>query len=113
MTVPVLIRSGLIGATVAAAIVGTAGFSNIGLGAALVGETHRILVSDSSGSDLDGLKSGYRRPAFDRPSRSDLIGPLSLGAEEKSDLVAFLKALTGSLNSTTMPTLPRRVYPPR
>jgi cytochrome c peroxidase len=64
MTIPFHIRSGLIVATVAAAMAGAVGFSNIGLGAALVGETHRILVSDSSGADLDGSKSGYRRPAF-------------------------------------------------
>jgi cytochrome c peroxidase len=64
MTSPVRIRSGLIGAMVAAAIAGTAGFPNIGRGAALVGDTHRIFVSESSDTDSDGLKAGYRRPAF-------------------------------------------------
>jgi cytochrome c peroxidase len=64
MTNPVLSRSGLIGATLAAAIAGTVGFSEIGRGAALVGDTHRFFVSDGSGADLDGLKAGYRRPAF-------------------------------------------------
>jgi cytochrome c peroxidase len=64
MTAPVFIRSGLIGVTVVAAIAGSVGFSEIGRGAALVGDTHRIFVDDGSGADLDGLKAGYRRPAF-------------------------------------------------
>jgi cytochrome c peroxidase len=64
MTSPVLIRSGLIVATIAAAMAGAVIFSETGLGAALVGVTHQILISDSSGADLDGLKSGYRRPSF-------------------------------------------------
>lgn len=64
MTSPVLIRSGLIGAAVAAVIAGTAGFSDIGLGAALVGQTHRISVGSGPDADSDGLKADYRRPAF-------------------------------------------------
>jgi cytochrome c peroxidase len=64
MTYPIRIRSGLTGAMVAAAIAGTAGFSDSGLGAALVGETHRIFVSESPEADSDGLKAEYRRPAL-------------------------------------------------
>jgi cytochrome c peroxidase len=64
MTSPVRIRSGLIGVTVAAAIAGTAGVSDIGLGAALVGQTHRLSVDSGPDADFDGLKAGYRRPSL-------------------------------------------------
>lgn len=64
MISPVLIRSGLIGTAVAAVIACTAGLSDTGLGAALVGPTHRFVISDRPDADLDGLKAGYRRPSF-------------------------------------------------
>ena len=41
------------------------------------------------------------------PSRSDLMKPLGLTPQEKSELVAFLKTLTSNLDPTTVPVLPR------
>ena len=49
----------------------------------------------------------YDRGGVDRPSRSDLMKPLGLSAQEKSDLVAFLKTLTSNLSPTAVPVLPR------
>jgi cytochrome c peroxidase len=49
----------------------------------------------------------YDQGGVDRPSRSDLMKPLGLTSKEKSDLVAFLKTLTSSLDPTTVPVLPR------
>jgi cytochrome c peroxidase len=64
MTVPVFVRSGLIGTTVAAVIAGTSGFATIGLGAAIVGETRGVFVDRNPAATIDALKAGYRRPAF-------------------------------------------------
>ena len=49
----------------------------------------------------------YDRGGVARPSRSDLMRPLGLTAQEKSDLVAFLKTLTSNLTPTAVPVLPR------
>ena len=49
----------------------------------------------------------YDRGGVDRPSRSDLMKPLGLTAQEKSDLVAFMKTLTSNLSPTAVPVLPR------
>ena len=49
----------------------------------------------------------YDRGGIDRPSRSELIKPLHLTEGEKSDLIAFLKTLSGEPRSEPEPTLPR------
>jgi len=49
-------------------------------------------------SDTEGMR---------RPSRSELIKPLNLTAQEKSDLLAFLATLTASPTYFAVPTLPR------
>ena len=49
------------------------------------------------------LRSG----GVERQSRSDLIKPLGLTSQDKSDLVAFLKTLTSNLDPTAVPVLPR------
>jgi cytochrome c peroxidase len=50
----------------------------------------------------------YNRGGINRPSRSDLIGPLGLSAEETADLVAFLQTLTSTTEEiATIPVLPR------
>ncbi len=41
------------------------------------------------------------------PNMSSLIKPLGLTKEEKTDLVAFLKALTGEPIKFEMPQLPK------
>jgi cytochrome c peroxidase len=64
-------------------------------------------MHDGSISTLEQVIEHYDRGGIDRPSRSDLIKPLNLTAQEKSDLVAFMKTLTSNLDPTTMPVLPR------
>jgi cytochrome c peroxidase len=64
-------------------------------------------MHDGSLATLEEVVEHYDGGGVDRPSRSDLIGPLGLAAEEKSDLIAFLKTLTSALNSTVVPVLPR------
>jgi cytochrome c peroxidase len=49
----------------------------------------------------------YDKGGVDRPSRSDLIRPLDLTSQEKSELVAFMKTLTSALSPTALPVLPR------
>ena len=49
----------------------------------------------------------YDQGGVDRPSRSDLMKPLGLTSQEKSELVAFMKTLTSNLEPTTVPVLPR------
>jgi cytochrome c peroxidase len=49
----------------------------------------------------------YDRGGIERPSRSDLIEPLGLSAQEKLDLIAFLKSLSSNLKPTTVPAFPR------
>jgi len=56
---------------------------------------------------LEAVVEHYNSGGVDRPSRSDLIKPLGLSAQEKSDLVEFLRTLTSDSFSTTVPVLPR------
>lgn len=51
-------------------------------------------MHDGSISDLTKVIDLYDRGGIDRPSRSELISPLHLTAEEKADLIAFLRTLT-------------------
>jgi cytochrome c peroxidase len=64
-------------------------------------------MHDGSIATLEDVMEHYDSGGTDRPSRSDLIGPLDLTPQDKSDLVAFLKTLTGGPDSTIMPVLPR------
>jgi cytochrome c peroxidase len=64
-------------------------------------------MHDGSIATLEDVIDHYDGGGLDRPSRSELIGPLDFGPEEKSDLVAFLKTLTSSPNPTMMPVFPR------
>ena len=63
----------------------------------------------TSGRAVDRDEIDYFAPPdpYDRPSRSDLMKPLGLTAQEKSDLVAFMKTLTSNLSPTAVPVLPR------
>lgn len=49
----------------------------------------------------------YDKGGIARPSRSELIKPLGLTAEEKADLIAFLQTLTGKPQPVEVPTPPR------
>ena len=65
-------------------------------------------MHDGSEPTLEAVIDLYNKGGVDRPSRSDLIKPLNLSDREKSDLIAFLKTLTGDSNKPfAVPDLPR------
>jgi cytochrome c peroxidase len=64
-------------------------------------------MHDGSMATLEQVVEHYDQGGVDRPSRSDLVKPLGLTPQEKSELVAFLKTLTSQLDPTTVPVLPR------
>jgi cytochrome c peroxidase len=64
-------------------------------------------MHDGSIATLEQVVEHYDQGGVDRPSRSDLVKPLGLTPQEKSELVAFLKTLTSHLDPTTVPVLPR------
>jgi cytochrome c peroxidase len=64
-------------------------------------------MHDGSLPTLEAVIDHYDRGGVDRESRSDLIKPLGLSDQEKSDLVAFLKTLTSDVDPTMVPVLPR------
>ena len=49
----------------------------------------------------------YDRGGIDRPSRDPEIRPLGLSADEKADLIAFLRTLDGKSEPVAVPELPR------
>jgi len=56
-------RSMLFVATIASGGVGILGFSTIGFGAAVVGESRKVEITQKAPGGLDALKAQYRRPA--------------------------------------------------
>jgi len=64
-------------------------------------------MHDGSVPTLEAVIDLYNRGGIDRPSRSELISPLGLTEDEKSDLIAFLKTLTSAPETTPVPYLPR------
>jgi len=64
-------------------------------------------MHDGSLATLEQVVDHYDHGGVDRPSRSDLMKPLSLTAQEKADLVAFMHPLTSNLSPTAVPVLPR------
>jgi cytochrome c peroxidase len=64
-------------------------------------------MHDGSISSLPEVIELYNKGGLNRPSRADELRPLGLTAEEKSDLLAFLKTLTSSSSSTSLSALPR------
>jgi cytochrome c peroxidase len=64
-------------------------------------------MHDGSIMTLEEVVEHYDRGGEQRDSRSDLIGPLNLNAQEKADLVAFMQTLTSDVDPTTVPVLPR------
>jgi cytochrome c peroxidase len=64
-------------------------------------------MHDGAMATLEQVIEHYDHAGVSRPSRSDLIKPLSLSAQEKADLVAFMKTLTSDVDPTTVPVLPR------
>jgi cytochrome c peroxidase len=64
-------------------------------------------MHDGSFATLEEVIELYDRGGIDRPSRSPSIRPLFLTANEKADLIAFLRALTASSPATPLPKVPR------
>lgn len=64
-------------------------------------------MHDGSLATLEAVVEHYDRAGIARPSRSDFIQPLGLSAQEKDDLVAFMRTLTSDVDPTTVPVLPR------
>jgi cytochrome c peroxidase len=64
-------------------------------------------MHDGSVATMKQVIDLYDTGGIDRPSRSELIKPLNLSVQEKSDLLAFLETLTASPTSFAIPTLPR------
>jgi len=64
-------------------------------------------MHDGSMATLEQVVDHYDIGGVDRPSRSDLMRPLHLTTQEKSDLVTFLKTLSSNLTPTAAPVLPR------
>ena len=64
-------------------------------------------MHDGSISTLEGVMEHYDNGGIKRDSLSELMRPLGLSAQEKSDLVAFMKSLTSEMDPTTVPVLPR------
>lgn len=64
-------------------------------------------MHDGSLPTLEAVVDEYNSGGIDRPSRSSLIHPLGLTDDEKHDLIAFLKTLTGKPAPFEVPTLPR------
>ncbi len=64
-------------------------------------------MHDGSVATLEDVIELYNKGGIDRPSRSPLIKPLSLRADEKAALIAFLQTLTGSSPPVHVPALPR------
>ncbi|MGP8232247.1 MAG: cytochrome-c peroxidase [Methylovirgula sp.] len=60
-------------------------------------------MHDGSVPTLEAVIDLYDRGGIDRPSRSELVHPLKLTAEEKADLLAFLKTLSGDTQVVVQP----------
>lgn len=56
-------RSRILAGTIASAVLGALGFSTIGYGAAVVGESRKVEITQKAPSGIDALKAQYRRPA--------------------------------------------------
>ncbi|MGF1463746.1 MAG: cytochrome-c peroxidase [Maricaulaceae bacterium] len=57
-------------------------------------------------ADLDAVIAHYESGGVPRPSKSPLMAPFALSAQERSDLRAFLESLTAEQSRTAMPNLP-------
>src|SRR5262245_7499099 len=64
-------------------------------------------MHDGSMATLEAVMEHYAKGGIDRPSRSELMKPIALSEQEKSDLVELMKTLTSDVDPTTVPVLPR------
>jgi cytochrome c peroxidase len=65
-------------------------------------------MHDGSLETMAQVIEEYVAGGIDRPSRSPLIGPIELDADEQADLVAFLETLTAPNEAVATPELPTR-----
>jgi cytochrome c peroxidase len=63
-------------------------------------------MHDGSVPDLQSVIVLYNKGGIDRPSRSELIHPLGLSAQEQQDLLAFLNTLSETPHAVSLPSLP-------
>ena len=63
-------------------------------------------MHDGSVPDLEAVMVHYVSGGVDRPSRSHLMRPVELSPQEVTDVVEFLKTLTGTKQVVSMPVLP-------
>jgi cytochrome c peroxidase len=64
-------------------------------------------MHDGSVPTLEAVIDLYNKGGIERPSRSELIKPLGLTAQEKADLLAFLETLTSKPQPVYVPAPPR------
>jgi cytochrome c peroxidase len=64
-------------------------------------------MHDGSLPTLAAVVAHYNEGGVNRPSRSELIEPLGLSADEQADIVAFLCSLTSSMEPDFVPVFPR------
>jgi cytochrome c peroxidase len=64
-------------------------------------------MHDGSVKTLEAVMDHYSEGGVDRPSRSPLMQRVDLSAQEKADLVAFMKTLSSNMDATSVPVLPR------
>jgi cytochrome c peroxidase len=71
-------------------------------------ETYRApYMHDGLLPDLQSVIAHYESGGIDRPSRErELMKPISLSAEQRSDLIEFLRSLTAEKSETSLPNLP-------
>ena len=63
-------------------------------------------MHDGSIADLEAVMVHYVSGGIDRPSRSHLMRPIELSPQEITDVVEFLKTLTGTKQVVSLPVLP-------
>jgi cytochrome c peroxidase len=64
-------------------------------------------MHDGAFKTLEEVVDFFDQGGGSNPNLSPLMKPLGLTPEEKTDLVEFLKALTGAPLKVTMPKLPK------
>ena len=64
-------------------------------------------MHDGSVPTLEAALDLYNRGGIARPSRAERIRPLDLSRQEKTDLIAFLQTLNGTLQPVSVSALPR------
>jgi len=63
-------------------------------------------MNNGSAATLEDVVAHYVKGGIDRPSRSPMMMPLALTAQERADLVEFMKTLNGSPEGEPAPKLP-------